>query len=161
VDAVYRFSPFYILKTMRRSKVFLFGGGNIPPGRHQPQIPALLRLAASFSPRRSALRPCFTGRNRPVNTRFGKWISKKALNRTDVITLREPDSLRFLYQNGVSRPKTLLTADETLTLPDPKDADRKALLLREGIDPLARLLFVSVRTCPKTRLPSFPTWRRP
>lgn len=68
----------------------------------------------------------------------------RVLNHCDIITLRDEESLSLLKKMGVTRPRILLTADETLTLEVPSSLQsapvRAKLCLEEG-----RYLVVSVR----------------
>jgi polysaccharide pyruvyl transferase WcaK-like protein len=81
----------------------------------------------------------------PVARPFNKKIAASVLNRVDVITLRESDSLTFLEASHITRPQIYLTADETLTmtLPPPKKIDR--MLKENGIEPDSPFLCVSLR----------------
>ena len=53
----------------------------------------------------------------------------------DVITLREPDSLKEFQSMGVTKPEIRLTADPALTLPAASEDESDSVLLRAGSPP--------------------------
>ena len=63
----------------------------------------------------------------------------------DVITLREPDSLKELQSMGVTKPEILLTADPALTLPAASEDEIDSVLLRAGIPPHGKYLCFALR----------------
>ena len=63
----------------------------------------------------------------------------------DVITLREPDSLKELQSMGVTKPEILLTADPALTLPAASEEEIDSVLLRAGIPTHGKYLCFALR----------------
>ena len=63
----------------------------------------------------------------------------------DVITLREPDSLKELQSMGVTKPEILLTADPALTLPAASEDEIDSVLLRAGIPTHGKYLCFALR----------------
>ena len=70
----------------------------------------------------------------PVLREQHRKLAASVLNASvDVITLREPDSLKELQSMGVTKPEILLTADPALTLPAASEDEIDSVLLRAGI----------------------------
>ena len=82
----------------------------------------------------------------PVLREQHRRLAAKVLNASvDVITLREPDSLKELQSMGVTKPKILLTADPALTLPSASGDEIDSVLLRAGIPPHGNYLCFALR----------------
>ena len=80
----------------------------------------------------------------PVNKKINIKISKRILQRVDVITLREPASLKELESYNITKPIKLVTADPALTLEKPS-VDISHILLKYGIALDSPMVGLSVR----------------
>ena len=82
----------------------------------------------------------------PVLREQHRKLAASVLNASvDVITLREPDSLKELQSMGVTKPEILLTADPALTLPAASEDKIDSVLLRAGIPPHGKYLCFALR----------------
>ena len=82
----------------------------------------------------------------PVLREQHRQLAARVLNASvDVITLREPDSLKELQSMGVTKPEILLTADPALTLPAASEDEIDSVLLRAGIPPHGKYLCFALR----------------
>ena len=82
----------------------------------------------------------------PVLREQHRQLAARVLNASvDVITLREPDSLKELQSMGVTKPEILLTADPALTLPAANSDEIDSVLLRSGIPPRGNYLCFALR----------------
>lgn len=82
----------------------------------------------------------------PVLREQHRKLAASVLNaNVDVITLREPDSLKELQSIGVTKPEILLTADPALTLPAASEDEIDSVLLRAGIPPHGKYLCFALR----------------
>ncbi len=82
----------------------------------------------------------------PVLREQHRQLAARVLNASvDVITLREPDSLKELQSMGVTKPEILLTADPALTLPAASADEIDSVLLRSGIPPRGNYLCFALR----------------
>ena len=82
----------------------------------------------------------------PVLREQHRKLAANVLNASvDVITLREPDSLKELQSMGVTKPEILLTADPALTLPAASEDEIDSVLLRAGIPPRGKYLCFALR----------------
>ena len=82
----------------------------------------------------------------PVLREQHRKLAASVLNASvDVITLREPDSLKELQSMGVTKPEILLTADPALTLPAASEDEIDSVLLRAGIPPHGKHLCFALR----------------
>ena len=82
----------------------------------------------------------------PVLREQHRKLAASVLNaNVDVITLREPNSLKELQSMGVTKPEILLTADPALTLPAANEDEIDSVLLRAGIPPHGKYLCFALR----------------
>ena len=82
----------------------------------------------------------------PVLREQHRKLAASVLNaNVDVITLREPDSLKELQSMGVMKPEILLTADPALTLPAASEDEIDSVLLRAGIPTHGKYLCFALR----------------
>ena len=82
----------------------------------------------------------------PVLREQHRKLAASVLNaNVDVITLREPDSLKELQSMGVTKPEILLTADPALTLPAASEDEIDSVLLRAGIPTHGKYLCFALR----------------
>ena len=82
----------------------------------------------------------------PVLREQHRKLAASVLNASvDVITLREPESLKELQSMGVTKPEILLTADPALTLPAASEDEIDSVLLRAGIPTHGKYLCFALR----------------
>lgn len=82
----------------------------------------------------------------PVLREQHRKLAASVLNaNVDVITLREPDSLKELQSMGVTKPEILLTADPALILPAASEDEIDSVLLRAGIPTHGKYLCFALR----------------
>ena len=82
----------------------------------------------------------------PVLREQHRKLAASVLNASvDVITLREPDSLKELQSMGVTKPEILLTADPALTLPAASEDEIDSVLLRADIPTHGKYLCFALR----------------
>ena len=146
VNACNRFHYLAIRRVLRRSQLFISGGGSL-----MQDVTSRMSLWYYLSTIRLAHRcgckvqmyGCGIG---PVIRESHRRMSARVLNaNVDAITLREPDSLDELRAMGVDKPEILLTADPALTLRQAPADQTDSVLLRAGIPPHGRYICFALR----------------
>ncbi|OGB87224.1 polysaccharide pyruvyl transferase CsaB [candidate division WOR-1 bacterium RIFCSPHIGHO2_02_FULL_45_12] len=130
--------------------VFISGGGtlfqNATSNRSLLYYLSLIILAKLFRKKTVVLAQGFG----PLKGTFYRWLTGVVLNKVDLITLRDNDSLQAVKELGVTRPPTCVTADPVAILDASPEAGQKLLRL-EGVKKSDRpLLGVVVRPCQST-----------
>ncbi len=149
VDAINRISIFKILKYMRRTKVLLSGGGSlIQDATSTKSIFYYLTIMRLAKLRHMSLMVYANGIG-PINKGINRFLAKRVLEKSDVITLREYGSIELLNQMEVENDNVYLTADPALTLEKADDELITNVLKSHSIPSEARLLGVSVRAWKK------------
>ena len=145
ITAVQRFSLPAVVSAIRKRGVIAVGGGSLiqdgTSARSLVYYLGIICIAKLFR-KRVMLYANGVG---PVKRRLGRALSKLVLNRVDVITLREALSYDELLSLGVTRPKTVVTADPVFTLDGVPREDALTVLQTEGIPTDKPIVAVSVR----------------
>ncbi|MCL2747229.1 MAG: polysaccharide pyruvyl transferase CsaB [Oscillospiraceae bacterium] len=136
VGAVHTFNLFGLMRTARRAKLFLSGGGNLIQNVTSRRSLLYYLGTIALARRMGAevlMYACGVG---PLSGRFSRRLTASVLNRcVRTITLREDSSLHDLERLGVTRPRVVLSADPALIL-DPSPRDRVDSLLKTQDVPL-------------------------
>lgn len=134
VSAVYTFNILGFRRAMKRTKLYINGGGSLiqdVTSRRSLFFYLYNIWAAKSLGNRVIMYGCGIG---PVNYRFDRWLAGRVINsKVDIITLRERDSLEELRLLGVTKPEILLSADPALTLTPACEETVDSVFLREGI----------------------------
>ena len=105
-----------------------------------------ISITSRLPTRRAARYRCTAAASVLFSGNSHRKLAASVLNASvDVITLREPDSLKELQSMGVTKPEILLTADPALTLPAASEDEIDSVLLRAGIPTHGKYLCFALR----------------
>ncbi len=146
VDSVYTFNLCKIGKCMRRSKLYISGGGTLM----QDATSTRSLLYYLFSIRQAAKRGCrvmlYGCGIGPIGKAKNRRRASKTLNRyAEVISVRDVYSKDFLKELGVIKPEIHLTADPALLIDPPESDELHSYLRRSGIERDKKYLMIAVR----------------
>ncbi len=135
LKAVYHKNPLRVCRELIGSDLLISGGGSIfqdvTSARSLPYYISVVALAKLLG------KPVifYAQGVGPINRTSSKMLMRLVGNRVDLITLRDQESSRFLFQLGVTRPPLLVTADPVFALhPDAADEDKiERLLAARGL----------------------------
>ena len=146
VKAIHSFRLGAVLRAMRRAEIFISGGGSLVQDNTSSRslwYYLYTMWAAWRRDCRVILYGCGIG---PVKRRFDRRLARWVLNRyTDVITLRDPDSVEELESLGVTRPEIVLSSDPALGLPDAPAEEVDALAEAIGLRQEGKYLCLCLR----------------
>lgn len=146
VHSIYTFNLPRIARCMRRSQLYINGGGTLIQNAtsHRSLWYYLFTLwLAKRLGNHVDMYGCGIG---PVRGRHNQRLVRRVLNRSvDVITLREPDSMTELASYGVDRPKVRLSSDPALILPQADPAQAERFLRDQGVEPGGRYICFLLR----------------
>lgn len=146
VRALHMFDLPGFWRAARHAALYINGGGNLiqdVTSRRSLWYYLYTLRAAARQGCRVLMYGCGIG---PIRYKKDGALTRRILNRSvDIITLRDPDSLRDLEDLGVTRPEILLTADPALCLPRASDAEIDAALAQAGIPADGRYLAFALR----------------
>ncbi len=133
VDAINRVDVFSIYWALRKARLFIYGGGNIIQDNTSSRS-LMYYLGTIWLAKKLGLKVMFYGNGiGPVKRRINQWLTKKIVNRVDVITLREEMSLQELIKLEINRPKIYITSDSALTLDHAGNCNVDEIFESEGI----------------------------
>lgn len=145
VHSINRYNFFKIRKVMKKSKLFISGGGSliqdITSSKSLWYYTTMIKLAKSLKV------PVMVYANGigPINKNKNKLRTKKSLMLADKITLREDGSLLELKEMGIDTKNVEITADPALSILPVSDEEVNEIMLKEGISSDKKLIGICVR----------------
>lgn len=148
VASMNRTNMIRIYKAMRKSKAFIYGGGNLLQDNTSTRS-LFFYLSMVWMAKKLGLKVMFYANGiGPLKNRLNRILTKKIINQVDVITLREALSIEELKHLEISKPKILMTADAALTVIDDCGDIKTGIVTRLGLDGAGPMLGVSLRKYP-------------
>ncbi len=149
VGAVHAFNPLAFLPAMRKSKLYISGGGSLI--QNQTSTRSLLYYLLSIRLAklcgcRVLMYGCGIG---PVNGGRNRRLAARIIDRNvDAITLREDLSAKELSSMGVTKPEIHVTADPALLLDAGSESAVDGFLLGQELDPEGKYALFVLRPWP-------------
>ncbi|NMA65132.1 MAG: polysaccharide pyruvyl transferase CsaB, partial [Clostridiaceae bacterium] len=145
VDSIKRFNFLHILKVMKSAKLFIYGGGNIIQDNTSTRS-LLYYLSTTWLAKKMDLKIMFYANGiGPLKRNNNKSLTRKILNKVNVITLRENLSMKELESLNINEPSIIVTADPALTVKAASDKEADKILLKEGLKTSGPYVGFSVR----------------
>lgn len=132
VAAIEKFNPLKVIKAIIKSDVVIMGGGSLLQDETSNRSLYYYLFILWFAKLCGKKIMLYANGIGPIAHRFNRLLTRKVVNRVDIISLRECLSLEELKGMGINKPDIHVTADPVFSfLPMKIDVD--ALLIREGI----------------------------
>ena len=148
-NAVKRFRLFSVLKAIRNCDLLVSGGGSLLQDATSTRSLLYYLFIINAAKRRGKKVMLYSNGIGPVRKKGNRHRVARAVNRADIITLRDADSLEELREIGVVRDDIRVTADPVFSLRKPAD-DEIARVRAKYRLPDAPFLTVSIRDRPDT-----------
>ncbi len=146
VKAVSRWKLRTIIKSIKASDILVSGGGGLLQditGRFTLLYYLGIIYLAKFYRKRTAIVGQGFG---PIKRFVNRIITKRILNKVDLIILRDKESFEGISKFGIRKPSIHVSADVTLTLPQTNKERKEELLRIEGIEKKEAPIFgISIR----------------
>ncbi|NLW40859.1 MAG: polysaccharide pyruvyl transferase CsaB [Tissierellia bacterium] len=145
IKAVNRFKLKDVIGAIRKCHLFISGGGSllqdVTSTRSLLYYLTLMKLAKLFN------KPTMVYANGigPIDRKLNRLLTKKTLEKVDLITLRDQDSKDFLEELGVNNKNIFVTADPVFTLEGSHESKVNYILNEEGVSQDRPLIGFSVR----------------
>lgn len=145
VKAIDRFKIKEILKAMRNIDLFISGGGSLL--QDVTSTRSLLYYLATMSLAKLWKKPVMVYANGigPIDKRINRLLTRKLLNKIDLITLRDEASKEYIIQLGVKNNNIYVTADPVFTLLPSSKAEVSKIFDNENIPVNKKLVGISIR----------------
>ncbi len=148
VASISRINMLRIFQAMKNSKAFIYGGGNLLQDNTSTRS-LLYYLSTVWLAKKLRLKVMFYANGiGPLKKSLNRMLTKKIINKVDVITLREELSFAELRHMDISKPRILLTADAALTVTDGYHGTGSDILQLLDIQSENPLLGISLRKYP-------------
>ncbi len=148
VASINRANVLRIYQAMRKSKAFIYGGGNLLQDNTSTRS-LFFYLSMVWLAKRLGLKVMFYANGiGPLKKSLNRLLTKKIINKVDVITLREALSFDELKHMEISKPRILLTADAALTVMDGYGSTSSGIVEKLGLNNGKPLLGISLRKYP-------------
>ncbi|MBR4955082.1 MAG: glycosyltransferase, partial [Clostridia bacterium] len=146
VNTIYTFNVLRFLSTMRRTTLFINGGGNLIQDSTSSRS-LFFYLYTIFAAKRRGCKVLMYGCGiGHVRKPFNRKLTKKVIdNYVDIITLRDEISKNDLTKMGVSKPEISLTADPAMSIRPYPVSDAEYYLRANNIDPNGKYICFSLR----------------
>ncbi|MEY8416312.1 polysaccharide pyruvyl transferase CsaB [Tissierella praeacuta] len=145
VNAINRFKFKEVFIAMKNSSLFISGGGSllqdVTSTRSLLYYLALMKIAKLYK------KPVMIYANGigPIKKKLNRFLTRKILNKVDLITLRDEDSKEFIYDLGVKNKNIIVTADPVFTL-EPSSKTRVVEIFNsEKIPTNKKFIGISIR----------------
>lgn len=113
---VHRFNIFKIYHHMKRTKLFMLGGGSLLQDVTSSRSLLYYLFVLNLAIRCRCKTMLYGNGVGPIIKKHHRNMTRRALNKTTYISLRDRNSMKFLRFIGVENRNMLVTADETFTL---------------------------------------------
>jgi polysaccharide pyruvyl transferase CsaB len=145
VDAINRFNMFQVINAMRKTKVFINGGGSLIQDITSTRSLMYYLFTIKLAKMMGLKVMVYANGIGPINREKNRRIAHKILNNVDYITLREGASLKELQALNINQPKIKVTADPASALEPVTDAEIENIFKAEKIDTVHKMVGFSIR----------------
>ncbi|HYE83292.1 MAG TPA: polysaccharide pyruvyl transferase CsaB [Clostridia bacterium] len=145
VDSVDRFNLFKVIDTMKKTTLFLNGGGTLITDITSTRS-LVYYLTTIYLAKLIGLKVMLYANGiGPISGSSNRYFTSKIINLVDIITLREEASGLELQSLGVRKPEIIVTADPALGLEPADPGEIERILSAEGISTDKPLVGLSIR----------------
>lgn len=145
VDSINRYNIFKIINAMKKTRLFIYGGGNLLQDDTSTRS-LMYYLGTTWLAKKFGLKIMFYAAGiGPISKKTNRKLTQKIINKVDVITLREELSARELDMLLINKPKILLAADPVLTIKPVVKSNIDSILRKEKIPPDRPFIGISIR----------------
>jgi len=134
VFSLYRYNFPKVIKYLKSVRVFINGGGSLIQDITSTNSLVYYTFLMNSAKNLGLKVMLYANGIGPITKKINVERSRKALNRCDYITLRDPDSLKELEDMGVTDVPISLSADATLNTKKISDEEVKEIFRKEDID---------------------------
>ncbi|MDO5707047.1 MAG: polysaccharide pyruvyl transferase CsaB [Andreesenia angusta] len=134
IKAVYRKNIFKIIKSIRKSDLLISGGGSLLQDVTSKRnvLYYLFIMYIGIIMKKKVM--IYSQGMGPIRSEFNKKLTKRVLEKIDIITLRDSRSERFLKEIELKNPNVFVTADPVLALSQENLDIGKSILIGENLD---------------------------
>ena len=152
VQSVNRFNIFKIIRQMKRTKLLISGGGSLMQDVTSTKSLLYYLSIINLAKKCGMKVMVYANGIGPINNLKNRSLSKKILNRVNIITLRDPESQTELERLGVDKPKINVTTDPAFSIQPSGEKRVEEIFEIEKLDENVKYFAVSVREWKKAEV---------
>ena len=145
VKAINRLNPFSVLKHIKKADILISGGGTLVQDSTSTKSLWYYLAVISLALKHKLKVMLYANGIGPLNKERNREKTRKILNKVNLITLRDNQSLDELKKIGVTKPQILVTADPAILLNSFSKENGMQILKNDGVPTDKALLGISVR----------------
>ena len=138
-----------IIRAMKNADLFILGGGGLLFDWYDKRIPwNIIGWLKPIILTKLMNKPVITyalGVG-PIHSTLGKILTRAALNRVDLITVRDLESKKVLDNIGVYKPPIYITIDPAISLSQPDTVRINEIFITENMPKNEKLVGISIRS---------------
>ena len=147
VNSISRFNLLKIILAMRKTKLYINGGGNLMQDSTSTRSILYYLVTTWIAKLMGCKIMVYANGIGPINKKFNRKLTTFVLNQVDIITLRENLSIKELSDLKITKPKIIVTADPALTLGAINSNDIDEIFKKEEIPLKGSFVGFSARIC--------------
>ena len=145
VNAINRFNIIKIARAMRKSRMFMYGGGTLIQENTSTRS-LIYYLGMIWIAKKAGIKVMLYANGiEPINKYINKKLTRNIINHVDIITLREQTSKTELQKLGINKPQIIVTADPAFTVNPCSVSEADRIFHEEGIGNEGPFIGFSVR----------------
>ncbi len=145
VASVGRSNPFSIYRTFKKTGMLISGGGNLIQDLTSFQSMIYYTGLMNYAKFKGLKVMLYANGIGPLRRKASLRIAGRVLDKTDVITVREPNSYDMLKSIGVTKPRISITADPVMSFTNPDEKHIYEVLKKHSIPKERKIVVFSVR----------------
>lgn len=145
VDSVSRYNIWGTHKAIKNSELFILGGGSIIQDVTSTKSLLYYLWMVCRAIRHKVPVMLYANGIGPVNKPNNRRLVKAVLNKANLITLRDENSLKELKNMGINKPEIIVTADPVFAVDASNDEEAERLLKESGVGEDEKIAVFSVR----------------
>jgi polysaccharide pyruvyl transferase CsaB len=145
LNSIYRYDLLKIFKEFKNSQILLSGGGGLIQDKTSLRSLLYYLSIIYFAKFLNLKTIVFSQSIGPLTKKIGKFLTRKILNKVDIITVRDKNSLEILKELKIEKPEIFLTADLGLLLKEAEEKKIEEIFKKENISQNSPLLGIVIR----------------
>ena len=145
VDSIYRFNIFKVMGNLKKTRLFLAGGGSLIQDNTSTRSILFYLSMLKLAKRMGAKTMLFGNGIGPIKRPFNRRIARTVLNGLDAVSLRDSQSFDEVKALGISKPNIYVTADPAILMEPSAEEKVIEMMEKEGIPQDKPLIGISIR----------------
>lgn len=145
IRSAHRFKWWELRREMKRTDLFLFGGGTLLQDRTSTRSIRYYLYTLSLAKKYGKRTMIYANGLGPVSGSGNRRLTTEALSSATLVTLRDEASLRYAEELGVKNDRMVVTQDPVFALEPCEEARRAEICRAEGLPTDQPLIGISVR----------------